>query len=100
MAIIKDRIDHDLIIGEPTSLLGLIHGKVTVLPGVNLQVHGRIVGTLIVEAGSEVFMHGVIQGDVINRGGQLHVFGMVSGEVITESGTTVIDSRARTAGRR
>jgi hypothetical protein len=94
MATIRDRIEQDIKIDEPTTLFGLVVGTVTVRKGGNLQVHGMINGRVLLESGSEVYIHGMINGDVINEGGNLVVFGAINGKLHKVAGTTTIDSRA------
>lgn len=59
-----------------------------------LALHGMCCSGLTLEVGSHVRLHGMVNGDVVNRGGDLAVHGMVIGDVITTAGTTSIDSDA------
>ena len=50
---------------------------------------------LILLKHSEVGLHGIVQGNVVNRGGHLHVYGQVHGSLVKESGTSIVDPKAK-----
>lgn len=50
-----------------------------------------IIGDLILEKNSTVYLHGIVNGNIINNGGYLEIFGIVNGKIIRESGETIIN---------
>lgn len=56
MSTYRDKFIGDLKIKENSSISGQVHGKVTVLENINLQLHGVIVGDLVLHEGAEVFI--------------------------------------------
>ncbi len=98
MAIFRDKIETDLEITESSSIAGQVHGCVTVKSKINLQIHGTVVGKLIIQENAEVFIHGVLNGHIINEG-SLYVFGTVNGDVTTKAnGRVHIDPKATVVG--
>ena len=51
-------------------------------------------GSLILLPRSAAFVHGTVDGDIVNRGGYLEIFGTVTGQVMRQAGTTAIDTMA------
>ncbi len=95
MAIIRNQITNDVNMVESSSLQGQIIGCVTLNSGVNLQMHGMIIGKLILEKDSEAFIHGTINGDIENNGGHLYVYGTVNGKIHENSGTVKVMAGSR-----
>jgi len=94
MKVIRDKVEGSIVLSEDTQLHGMIVGSVMVPKDTVLQLHGMIIGSLTLREESTVYLHGMVMGDVINEGGHLEVFGMVNGKVIRKSGKTMVDSKA------
>jgi hypothetical protein len=72
---------------------GMVLGSVVVEAGGTLVLHGVIGGNLDVLAGGSAVVHGVVGGIVTNHGGTVEVIG-AAGAVVPFAGTTRIDPRA------
>lgn len=51
-------------------------------------------GDLILIKDCSVYIHGMVNGDVINKGGYLEIFGIFNGKVIRENDEIKINSNA------
>lgn len=77
-------VAEDLRIEVPTLILGTVKGDVTIAEGAILQLDGIIMGNLIILPEAQVFLNGVVEGDVVNRGGTLKNLGIIKGEILEE----------------
>ena len=75
------------------ALHGMCCSGLTLEVGSHVRLHGMVNGD-VVNKGGDLAVYGMVNGDVVNRGGDLAVHGMVIGDVITTAGTTSIDSDA------
>ena len=94
MKVIRDKVEGNIVLSEDTQLHGMIVGSVMVSKDSVLQLHGMIIGSLTLREESTVYLHGTVIGDVINEGGHLQVFGTVKGKVVRKDGETIVDSKA------
>lgn len=62
-----------------SDLKGMIIGVATVKPGIQLFVHGVVTGDLILERGAHAEIDGIVMGTVFNRGGTVDIRGAVGG---------------------
>lgn len=94
MKVIKDKIEQNTAISEDTQLLGMIVGLTTVSKNVIFQIHGMIIGDLILNEGATVYINGIVDGNIANNGGHLEIFGIVNGKINTDIGETIIGPKA------
>jgi cytoskeletal protein CcmA (bactofilin family) len=59
-----------------------------------LIVRGIVNGNIHFLKSSEGELHGMINGDVINNGGDIKIFGTIDGKVLENSGTTFVENEA------
>jgi hypothetical protein len=52
-------------------------------------------GEVLIKPTATVYLNGIVNGRVINRGGHLEIFGIVNGKVVKEGGETIISPEAR-----
>ncbi|MFN8473935.1 MAG: polymer-forming cytoskeletal protein [Anaerolineae bacterium] len=55
-----------------------------------MDVHGIVNGSVFVESGAVVKLHGTVNGTVHNLGGDLTICGIVNGPILRHAGTTVL----------
>ena len=94
MKILNGKYDGDMTIQGEVRLNGMITGSATVSEGALLELTGTVVGNLNIEPGSTVYLHGMVNRDVFNRGGMLTVFGVIQGRLVREAGETEIHSES------
>lgn len=90
----QGKIEGDLEVKEPFTLLGMVTGNISVVNGGVLHLHGMCAKSVVVRSGGIAKLHGMVSGDALNNGGSLDVQGTVHGAVRTISGTTVISPNA------
>ncbi len=73
---------------------GLVHGSVTVAPGRQLFLRGRIAGDLIVGKDAMAAVHGTITGAVLNRGAHVYISGSAGSVRDTGHRRTYLNHRA------
>ena len=96
---IDGNIQGDQVLSKDTSLSGIITGDVIVLSGVNFNIKGMMNGNLEMQSNSIVINSGTVSGDITNNGGNLQIYGIVNGDVIRKGGSTYIDPKAIISGQ-
>ena len=91
---INGKINGDLCLNDNAEIHGMVTGTITVLSGVTLFLYGLCGKNLIVEKNAKTIVHGMVSGNIENRGGNLEVYGLVVGRVLEISGITLIDKNA------
>lgn len=84
----------DMEISDEMILHGIFDGNTIVKEGGILQLFGRVSKNVIVEFGGTANIHGMVFGDVINRGGDLYVAGAILGQLVKEGGITKVNPKA------
>ena len=69
-------------------------GAQTVEAGSTLYLHGMVTGDLIVKPGATAIVHGMVNGTVRNEGGQVEIYGKADRVADTGSTRTHIDPKA------
>lgn len=64
-------IDGSIVVDRDLRFRGTLTGTMTVPAGRTLELHGTIGRDLIIEAGAQARVLGVIKGALINRGGDV-----------------------------
>jgi len=95
---IRENIEGDTWLEQDVELHGIILGSVIVPAGRLFHVCGAVSGSVHLEARARVFLYGYVGGDVVNNGGCLELYGVVNGRVIRQAGTTRIDRQALVYG--
>jgi|SRR5580704_8368431 hypothetical protein len=98
MDIIKDKVQGDLTLTTDTKLSGMVTGNLTASQG-TLILTGMVGRDLYVESGTTVELRGTVSGNVINRGGKLHIYGIVNGHVSELAGDTKVEPTAKIGDR-
>jgi hypothetical protein len=93
MTDIYHKLEGDQYFTEDTELHG-IAGSAHIRSGVRFYLNGIISGNLFVEEDSDVQVRGMVDGDVINEGGQLLIEGTVHGTLIRRAGNTIVAPHA------
>jgi hypothetical protein len=91
---INENIEGDTWLEQDVELHGIILGSVIVRAGKLFRVCGAVSGSVKLEARARVFLYGYVGGDIVNSVGCLEVYGVVNGRVIRQAGTTRIDRQA------
>ncbi len=91
---INDTIHNDLFVKHELRIRGIIDGNVTVQENSYLILNEIINGDLIINNFAKCDLHGIVKGNVTNRGGELVIHSIVNGNLNKESGNTVVDSNA------
>ncbi|MFJ8217670.1 hypothetical protein [Bacillus cereus] len=94
MKVISGKVEQDLVLKEDLRVEGMVVGNVAVETGKTLIVNGMIVGNLHIKEESFVEIHGNVNGDVLNEGGELKVYGTINGRLFRERGRTIVDTKA------
>jgi cytoskeletal protein CcmA (bactofilin family) len=71
----------EMFLKRSTHLSGQVDANIVVGLGINVQLHGVVMGDVTLHEGSELVIHGKVEGNVSNLGGILVIFGEVMGEV-------------------
>ena len=73
---------------------GMIYGDVLIGADADVDMRGMIFGNLV-QSGGNLHLRGIVDRNVTNRGGgNLRISGIVTGRPTTQSGTTTQDPRA------
>lgn len=94
MQVIVNVREGSLIVFSDTVIIGQQVGPVVLQPRSELFVKGLILGDLEIEAGASCTVHGTVIGNIKNRG-TLKVYGLVNGEIINENGSVSVDANAK-----
>jgi hypothetical protein len=84
------KLEQPLTIDEDTAVHGMICGTTTVKDSVTLDLHGMITADLIVEMGGIAHIHGMVNGTVWNKGGQVTINGMIDSLVEEQGSLTTL----------
>ena len=79
--------------GEALLIQGMIYGDVLIGPDADVEMSGMIFGNVI-QSGGNLHIRGIVDGNVTNTGGTLRVTGIVSGRLTTQGGTTTKEPKA------
>lgn len=92
MQTIRGTIDTPLSVSSSLAIHGLVYGPICIESSGSLVLHGMCESDVVVEAGGKAELWGVIKGNVINRGGDVHVFGIVDGWIARIAGSTAVSN--------
>lgn len=95
---VRGRVEGNTIIKHHTRLDGIVVGSTEVSKNKVLALYGEIIGDLTVKKDARVRLYGMVNGNVLNEGGQLEVFGIVGGGITRKGGKTTINSGAIVLG--
>lgn len=85
----------DVHVRDELEMRGQVTGKVVVESGGRIHLLGQCSQGLVVKAGGQAIVRGMVVGAVRNEGGYLEVLGMVVGSIITTlQGETVVGHNA------
>ena len=98
MKLENGKIEGDLVVSEDLQLNGMVTGNIIVTDSAKLLLNGMCLGSVHIEGDSTAIVHGIVQENIENSNGTLHVYGTVNGDVISGSGETKISSEARVCG--
>jgi len=93
-----DVMKGECLIVEDTEIMGIVDGFGRV-ERTRLVVKEIITRNLTVHSGSIVELRGMVNGDVTNEGGTLHVTGMIDGALKRVPGSTTVEPGAVIQGR-
>lgn len=94
MQVITNVHEGSLTVLSDTIILGQQVGPVVLQPDSELYVKGIILGDVHIKSGARCIVHGTVIGQIKNRG-TLKIYGLVNGEISSERGTLMIDYDAR-----
>ncbi len=83
--------------GEALLIKGMIYGDVLIGPEADVEMRGMVFGNLV-QSGGNLHIRGIVDGNVTNTGGTLRVTGIVSGRLTTHGGTTTREPKAIVSG--
>ena len=97
MQVIHGTLDAPLCVTGSLAIHGTVGGVVRVMPTGELVLRGVCKGSIVVAAGARAEIWGIVEGNIINQGGDLYIAGLVEGYVDRAEGrtTTAPDFRAR-----
>jgi hypothetical protein len=78
----------------------MITGSTTVISGGHFVLHGTCCHDLFMEPGSVVHIHGMVVGNVYNRGGKLDVCGTIGDNLYRISGETFVAESSMIKGHK
>ncbi|WP_147654364.1 bactofilin family protein [Methanomassiliicoccus luminyensis] len=93
MKIIRETFEGDYTADEPTAIYGMVTGSVTV--NSRLELNGIVNGDFTVHSAGDAKVRGIVNGMVINEGGNLEVYGIVNKDVLEIAGKTFIHPDAK-----
>jgi len=64
----------DITFSQNAQLKALVAKNITVIENICVKFYGIIRGDLILKKGSKMFLHGSLYGNLVNEGGELHLF--------------------------
>lgn len=88
------KVEGSIRIDSDYELHGMITGSATVVDGGRLILNGMACKDLNIEPRGSVLLHGMVIGNVYNRGGHLEIYGMIKGSLHKEGGETIVDDNA------
>jgi len=92
MQVVRGTLDAPLCVTDALAVHGTVAGPVRVTATAQLVLRGVCRGDLVVEPGARAEIWGIVDGNVINRGGDLRLFGIVTGYVDRAAGHTAVAS--------
>jgi cytoskeletal protein CcmA (bactofilin family) len=95
---ITGMVENNLQVIVDTRLDGMIVGDVKVEAPAVFLLNGTVTGSVTVCAGARVEVRGMVGGDVLNVGGDLHVYGTIDGDLRRNGGRTHVDAGAVVGG--
>lgn len=79
--------------GESMLIKGMIYGDVLIGPDADVEMRGMVFGNLV-QSGGNLHIRGIVDGNVTNTGGTLRVTGIISGRLTSQGGTTTKEPKA------
>ena len=77
MQTVNHAVKGPTIIRRDTRLNGVVHGDVTVPPGVHLELNGSVRGNLLACKGASAVINGVVTGRLFDECGAVEIYGLV-----------------------
>jgi cytoskeletal protein CcmA (bactofilin family) len=94
----NEMINGNLSITENLEFHGTVNGNAEVMPTIFFKHYGVITGNLAIGSGSKVEVHGVVNGDLVNKG-KVFIAGTIKGKVVELSGDVIMAKNAIVGGK-
>lgn len=88
MQLIHGRVESPLVVDSELEIRGTVAGPLRVTEQGAFVLRGVCEGDVVIEAGARAELWGIIEGNLINRGGSVSLFGLVYGYSQQLSGQT------------
>jgi len=79
MQIIHGRVESPLVVHSELEVRGTVAGSLRVSEAGDFVLRGVCEGDVVIEAGARAEIWGIVEGNLINRGGRVCLFGIVQG---------------------
>jgi cytoskeletal protein CcmA (bactofilin family) len=87
---IRHKFEGDLVIQhEQVCIYGMIAGNLILRAGADVSLNGMVCGNIRVDGGKLV-LNGMVNGDVINNGGEIEFLGRINGYLRRLGGITLV----------
>lgn len=90
----------EFVVSRPMVIQDDVEGSLRVVAGGNLTLRAVCKGDLIVEQGGVAVITGIVSGNVLNLGGDLHFTGIIKGQLLRKGGRTVVAPKSIIGGVR
>lgn len=90
----------EFVVDRPVVIQDDVEGSLRVVAGGNLTLRAVCEGDLIVEQGGVAVITGIVSGNVLNLGGDLHFTGIIAGQLLRKGGRTVVAPKSVIGGVR
>jgi cytoskeletal protein CcmA (bactofilin family) len=97
MQVVRGTLDAPLCVTDALAVHGTVTGPVRVMSTAELVLRGVCKGDIVVAPGARAEIWGIVEGNVINQGGDVYLSGLVEGYVDRAAGHTDVapDFRAK-----
>jgi hypothetical protein len=86
------------LVNRPMMIREDVPGSIRVVAGGNLTLMAVCQGDLTIDPGGTAVIMGIVSGNVINRGGDLHFTGIIEGQLIRQAGRTLVEPKSIIGG--
>lgn len=90
MQLIHGRVESPLVVDSELEIRGTVAGPLRIAENGAFVLRGVCEGDVVVEAGARAELWGIIEGNLINRGGRVCLFGLVHGYSQSDGGHTSV----------
>lgn len=92
MQVVHGRLEGPLLVDSALEVCGTVVGPLRVTSTGVFVLRGMCEDDVVIDANARAEIWGIVQGNLINRGGKVCMFGLVEGYVQRTSGQTAVSA--------